>query len=76
MSQQQLPSTPQENLTAVVESIDQLQNTLSELVARYIDQGVLTWQQVADATGVTRQAAWEKFTHSRLGKKRPTNTRS
>jgi hypothetical protein len=76
MAQLEFPQDPQARLTAIVEDIDFLTVALHELVAEYIDQGILTWQQVADATGVTRQAAWEKFTHARLGKKRPTNTRS
>lgn len=76
MAQLEFPQDPQARLTAIVEDIDFLTVALHDLVAEYIDQDILTWQQVGDATGMTRQAAWEKHTHARLGKKRSPNTRS
>jgi acetoacetate decarboxylase len=56
-------------MVRITQRINDDQDTLAELVyeAREIDEP-LTWQEIADALGCTRQAAWERYTHARLGR--------
>ena len=59
------PDDPAEALAAVV-ALRRLADRLERAaVARAIDEG-WTWQQVAEALGVTRQAVHKKHAHSRV----------
>src|SRR4029077_5492283 len=62
----QLPVTPH-HLTQLAQAIEDAQVMLSEMVYRAREQqDALTWQDIADALSISRQAAWERFTQARL----------
>lgn len=57
------------HLTEIGQAINDLTDLLFDTVVQAREQQEsLTWDQIGDALGITRQAAWERFTQSRLRK--------
>lgn len=54
-------------LHRLAQAIEDQQDALYDLVKEAREnEDALTWQEIADALGITRQAAWERFTQVRL----------
>jgi len=58
-------------MVRLAQRINDDQDTLAELVyeAREHEEP-LTWQEIAEALGCSKQAAWERYTHARLGREK------
>jgi len=58
-----LPSDPVAALSRISSLKSEVDSLEHQSVARAREAGV-SWQEIADALGVSRQAAWERFTRS------------
>lgn len=65
-----IPIDVMDELASYAEHINQLEDEAHDLAVAAHDQGVLTWEQIGQALGISRQAAWERFTQARLAKGR------
>lgn len=55
------------HLTNIAQKIEDLTDALFIVVAEArAQQEYLTWEEIGEAVGTSRQAAWERFTHARL----------
>jgi hypothetical protein len=65
-----------DKITATAQAIETAKDQLHDYIVTVMDAGTLTWQELADALSISRQAAWERFTQTRLGRRDRANTRS